>query len=257
MSAKGQLSLRGRIVTEDNRGNLRLDDIWSLSKNPARKNPESWRHRRATRDLTEELQKRITTDNLSNGRPNFKVIYESVGQSTSGIFAHPILAAAYAGFLSPKLEIEVREIWLRFRSGDATLADEILEKASAEENRWAGTRALSRTQRKNYTDTLKNHGVIGKGYMDCTEAVYFSLLGGKSYQLRKQMKLPEKTNLRNELPTDQLAYVMAAEALSSERIIEERRHGNFECIEATSIGASAIRDAIESDRMNRQKRLIS
>ncbi|SRR5579883_238219 len=59
-------------------------------------------------------------------------------------------AAAYAGYLSPKLELEVREVWLRYGSDDATLADEILQRATAEENRWAGARAISRSQGVTY-----------------------------------------------------------------------------------------------------------
>jgi len=50
--------------------------------------------------------------------------------TNGGTYAHPILACAYAGYLSPELEIEVREIWLRYRAGDATLADEVLARAS-------------------------------------------------------------------------------------------------------------------------------
>lgn len=251
-----QLELRGRVISEDDRGNLCLDDIFTLARTNATKAPKHWRGNRASKALIEELQKKVTAGYLKDGLPNFPVIYANRGRGARGTFAHPILAAAYAGYLSPKLEIEVREIWLRYRSGDVTLADEILERATAEENRWAGVRALSRAQRKSYTDTLKNHGVNGRGYMDCTEAVYYTLLGGKSYQIRARLGLPPKTNLRNELPTDQLAYVMAAEALSAERIEEEARHGNAECIDASSIGASAIRDAVERDRMNRQRRLI-
>ena len=251
-----QLQLRGKLISEDDRGNLRLDDIWALAKSPKRKSPSEWKSGRAAVALIEELQQRITTESIKFDRPNFRVIYSPVGKSFSGIFGHPILAAAYAGHLSPKLEIEVREIWLRYRQGDATLADDILQRASDEENRWAGVRALGRTQRKSYTDTLKNHGVYGNGYMECTEAVYSNLLGGKSFELRRQMKLPPKTNLRNELPSDKLAYVMAAEALSTERIDEEKRFGNIECAEASAIGARAIRAAIDSDRRDRQSRLV-
>lgn len=256
MSGSQQIQLRGKLISEDERGNLRMDDIWTLAGSPETKSPMKWRNSRAAQPLISELQQRITTDNIKRGSPNFQVIYSPIGTSITGTFGHPILAAAYAGYLSPKLEIEVREIWLRYRSGDATLADEILERATAEENRWAGVRALSRSQRKSYTDALKDHGVSGKGYMECTEAVYLHLLGGKSYQLREKMKLPAKANLRNELSTDKLAYVMAAEALSSERIEEERRFGNSECVEASALGANAIRSAIEADRRNRQARLI-
>lgn len=256
MMAQQELHLRGRLIGEDDRGNLRLDDIWKLAGEKVRKSPSGWRMTRQARELIAELQQRITTDNVGRGLPNFRVVYEPVGTASDGTYAHPILAAAYAGFLSPKLEIEVREIWLRFRSGDASLADEILQKATAEENRRVGIRALGRSQRKSYTAVLKDHGVSGWGYGACTNAIYVKLLGGKSEQVLQLMGLTSKSKLRDELPADKLAYIMASEALSSERIEEESRFGNEECVQASSISAGAINSAIEADRKNRQKRLI-
>ena len=91
--------------------------------------------------------------------------------------------------------------------------------------------------------------------MECTEAVYFHLTGKKSHEMRIAKGLPPKANLRNYMDVNELSYVMAAEALSAERIEEEGRHGNAPCIEASAIGASAIRNAIELDRRSRQRPL--
>lgn len=67
------------------------------------------------------------------------------------------MAAAYAGYLDPNLEVEIREVWLRYRAGDATLADEILQRASAEANHWAGMRALPKVdQTVGSADTAPN-----------------------------------------------------------------------------------------------------
>jgi hypothetical protein len=161
------------------------------------------------------------------------------------------LAAAYE---SPKLELEVREVWLRYRAGDATLADEILEHASAEENKWAGTRALARSQRVFFTGVLKKHYVGGRGYMECTEAAYMTLLDGKSFQIRQRRGLPERANLRDNLSIAELSFVMA-EALAAESIEEQHSLGNDECVDATSASAASIRNAIEADRKSRQGRL--
>jgi len=49
---------------------------------------------------------------------------------------------------------------------------------------------------------------------------------------------------------------MAAEALSAERIADTRCQGNTECEQATGISASAIRRAIESDRLTSQRKLL-
>ena len=256
MSECQSLVLRGVTISEDANGNICLDDIWRLAKAPVGKIPKFWKRGRAAQSLIIEVQKKVTNSNLKSNHPMSPVIYAGRGRGKEGTFAHPILAAAYAGYLSPKLEIEVREIWLRYRAGDATLADEILQRASAEANAWAGVRALSRSQRVGYTKTLQIHGVAGRGYLDCTEALYLNLLGGKSYELRSQRGLPRKSNLRENFDIAELSFVMAAEALSAERIEEENCAGNIACEVATSRSASVIRRAIEEDRTTRQQKLL-
>lgn len=240
--------IRGQRVTEDAAGRIRLDDLWAAAGSKPTKAPKFWRFTKAFRSLAEALKAKVrNTDHSSE-----PLIEAGRGRASGGTFAHPILAAAYAGYLDPQLEVEVREVWLRYRAGDATLADEILERATAEANHWVGVRALGRSQRKGFTDTLKAHGVEGKGYMHCTEAVYQALLGGKSYELRAKMGLPAKSNLRDELGATALASVMLAEALSSERIAEERRYGNADCATATLRSARAVREAVDDDRKNRR-----
>lgn len=251
-----QLIIRGRAITQDQDGNINLDDLWEIARASSGKKPRFWRITEGAKALVSALAKKVGIPNIKASKEEKSVIYAKRGRGEKGTFAHPIIAAAYAGYLDTKLEIEMREVWLRYRSGDATLADEILERASAEANHWAGVRALSRARRRTYTDTLKAHGVADKGYMQCTEAVYLNLLGGNSWQLRASMGLPKKTNLRDNLGADKLAFIMAAEALAGERIAEEGRQGNLDCAEASAISASAIRAAIEGDRINRQRRMI-
>jgi hypothetical protein len=247
-----QLVLRGKAISEDESGLICLDDIWELSQTRETKAPKHWRTTRAARELIAAVQQKVTAGYLKNGLANRPVIYANRGRGAKGTYAHAIIAAAYAGYLSPKLEIEVREIWLRYRAGDASLADEILQRATAEANHRVGVRALARSGRNRYTDTLKAHGVEGKGYMECTEAVYLALLGGKSYEIRARMGLPAKSNLRDELGTTALASVMLAEALSAERIEEENRQGNSDCATASLRSARAVRAAVDQDRHNRR-----
>lgn len=251
----GDIILRGHKITEDSNGRLLLDDIWELANAKPAKRPKFWRISRAATSLIEALKNKVRNSNLNPTTEIGDPIHAKRGQGQKGTYAHPILAAAYAGYLDPDLEIEVREVWLRYRAGDATLADEILQRASAEANKWAGIRALSRAQRIGYTDVLKAHGVTGKdGYMGCTEAVYVHLLGGKSYELRNALGLPKGANLRDSVGIDNLSYLMAAEALAADRIEDEGCTGNAECVEASAISASAIRNAVETDRLSRTRR---
>jgi ribosomal protein L5 len=170
-------------------------------------------------------------------------------------YAHPLIATAYAGYLNPKLEIEIAEIWLRYRAGDPTLADEILQNATPAANEWAGARAISRAVRNDFTEKLREHEVVGSGYALCTDAVYKQLLGGPAKKIRDQRGLPQKGNVRDALSKNELSFIMAAESLATERIADEDRRGNDQCMEATSRSASFIREAIDRDRLDRQKRI--
>jgi hypothetical protein len=69
----------------------------------------------------------------------------------------------------------------------------------------------------------------------------------------KSVPLVLTGNMRDHLDASKLAFVMAAEALTIERIREEGRHGNAACVTASVKCASAIKSAIDADRRNRTK----
>jgi hypothetical protein len=254
VAPRTEIVVRGKRIREDVNGLVCLDDIWEAAKSIEGREPRRWRDVGATKRLEEELQKKIAVTALKENKPIVPAAYAKRGRGNKGTFAHPILAAAYAGYLSPKLEIEVREVWLRYRKADATLADEILQRAPPADNEWAGVRAMARSQRVDYTGTLRDHGVEGEGYWRCTNAVYRQLLDGSAQQIRAQRGLPTKANVRDHLRTQELVYVMAAENLAADRITEEDRRGNTECEYASGRSAGFIREAIERDKRDRQRR---
>jgi hypothetical protein len=58
--------------------------------------------------------------------------------------------------------------------------------------------------------------------------------------------------LRNALDAKELAFVMAAEALATERIEEPMPRGSAECQLSTQISARNIGEATDKDRANRK-----
>jgi hypothetical protein len=246
--------LRGHTVREDEFGRWNLNDIWTLAKAPASKMPKHWRGNSASKELIAALQKKVTTRYLLKGGHNTPVIHAKPGRGNDGTFAHPVLAAAYAGYLSPKLEIETREVWLRFRSGDATLADEILQKATPEANEWAAKRAIGRAVRGLYTAELDKRGVVEpRHFAICTNTTYKGLFGKTASELRLERNVSGTP--RDAMSISELAFVAASEALSVERMEDEDASGYPDCRDATSKAASAIRTAIEADRKSRTKRV--
>lgn len=239
------IRVRGRLVEEDEKGNWNLNDIWEVAASPKAKSPRKWIEKKGA--LVEELRKKVTLTNLRSNAPNGPVVYSKDSPQGEVIFAHPILAAAYAGHLSPKLEIETRDIWLRFRAGDPTLADEILQRAPSEANEWAAMRALGRVKRTEFTKTLKEHGVTRFGYAGCTEVVYKEILNGTAKSLKTERGLAHSENLRDAMSTDELVSVMFAETLARQRIERESPFGNAPCISATRRSAATVKRALETE----------
>ncbi|WP_320203029.1 KilA-N domain-containing protein [Agrobacterium rosae] len=242
------IRLRGVLVEEDDHGHWNLNDIWLIAKGKTSQEPKHWRDIGSVKKLTKELQKKVTAGYLKENKPNIPVIYAKTGRGNAGTFAHPILAAAYAGYLSPKLEIETREVWLRFRSGDVSLADEILQRASPEDNQWAGVRALSRAKRNEFTSVLQAHGVVGAGYGQVTNAVYSGLFGADTQMLKAEKGVLTKSgSLRDAMDTDELVSVMFAESLSRKKIVEGELEGNVQCLSATKRSTAFVKQAIDAN----------
>lgn len=241
--------LRSRKIRVDGNGFVSLNDIHKAAGFSKNKRPAQWQRLPSTNSLIIATYERVVGKS-HKGKVRISEVYKATSE---GSWANPILAASYAGYLKPELEVEMREVWLRYKSADPTLADEVLQRATDEQNEWAATRALGRVKRNQFTETLKDHGVTKFGYPNCTNAVYKEVLGGTKGQVVSKRGLPSGVNLRDALAKNELVYVMMAETLASERIQDEKPQGNAPCTKATAKSAGFVRQAIEADRKDRQK----
>jgi hypothetical protein len=245
-----ELKIRGRAVRSDENGLICLTDIWKAAGFTVNQKPGQWQGHDSTRRLMLALLDRIGAENHNSKKVSVKSIYCSKG--AAGTFAHPVLACAYAGYLSPQLEVEVREIWLRYRAGDAVLADEILEKATPEANEWAGVRALTRTTRNKHVAILADHGVKSPlDFAKITNETYLAIFDKTAKSMKTDRGLKKNDNLRDKMEISDLIYVMAAENLANERIDQTNPQGPTPCQIAVRRSASHIREAIEKDRADR------
>jgi hypothetical protein len=250
------LTVRGQKVRSDESGRICLNDIWAAGNYLPNQKSQDWWRLLPTKRLAQALIARLPGISRLSEKEALAIIYKAKPGTNGGTFAHPILACAYAGYLSPELEIEVREVWLRYRAADARLADDVLSRASPAANRWVARRAEARITRNEYTEILRGHDVVGRGYSDCTDEAYFRLFDGPAWQLRLKRGLPKKANVRDSMNEFELTTIRLTEILAGERIEEEDRRGNAECKEATGRTATNVRRAIDAERMDRQKRLL-
>lgn len=249
------LIIKGKMIRQDENGFVCLDDLWELSKTQASKQPRYWRRSKHLPELERHLLEIVRKSHNYSKTTIKSVVYARRGRH-GATFAHPVMAAVYAGYLSPELEIEVREVWLRYRAADPTLADEILEKASDEANKWVAARAHGRIQRRRYTDVLNRAGVTGVGYGRCTNALYNGLFLRSAKQLKTAKGLPEKAQLRDHMDVFELSQITVCEGMAAGRIEDEGCRGTAECADASKVSASFIRKAIEDERASRQKRRL-
>jgi phage anti-repressor protein len=133
--------------------------------------------------------------------------------------------------------IELEE---RVASGDVTLAAEIADRASHEDQAWLATRMQGKVARNRFTATLQAHGVEGRGYGDCTNEIYKPIVGGKAEEIRQLRGLKPRASIRDVLPLKQLFAVGLAEILAAERIEARGAQGNTRCRTECSRAALSV-----------------
>ena len=123
-----ELKLRGRLVRQDDGGNICLNDLWRLAGEPESKRPNDWHRGQRAKVLRDALCERIAEDLGKSTKKVLESVYCTVGRGrAASTYAHRVLALDYAEYLDPALGVEVRETFLRVRANDVTLALEIFE----------------------------------------------------------------------------------------------------------------------------------
>jgi KilA-N domain len=250
------LPFKGKQIRIDVNGLICLTDIHRAAGFSTNNKPDDWLRLESVLKQTTVIIEKTSGKSSAFTKADLRLASYSIAGPNGSVWAHENLALGYASYLSPKLAVEIREVFLRYKKSDPSLADELLESASVEANEWAGVRALSRSKRVQFTTTLQAHGVTKFGYSSCTDAVYGALFDNSAKKLKIAKGLGKNDNLRDKMNTDELVAVMFAERLSRERIEEEAPSGNIECTIATKRSSVRVREAIDGDRRDRQKRLI-
>ena len=213
-----------------------LNDIWAAAEREGcadgKRDPRRWKEE-AGKEFVDVVAGAL------NVRP--ADIWKSTRGKGGGTFAHWQIALAYAKYLSPQLHMQVNEVYARFKAGDVTLADEIADKATPEQQDWLAKRVAGKAARGMFTSTLQAHGVIGRGFADCTNAIYRPILGGKKSEICAQRGLRKSTNLRDVMDLEQLTRTALAEIVARKSIERFNVRGNDHC--AFECGRAAERVA--------------
>lgn len=166
-----------------------------------------------------------------------------------GTYATELVALRYAGWISARVEVEVYKTFQKVAQADEALTHDMLERQrDPEASKRLAVRAQSKVIRNNFTDGLKDHGVTGKGYALCTNAIYEPLFGTNAKGLLALKNLPQSSNAREAMDRRELVAVMFAEEVALARIEREDARGNNECIQHSYTAATETKRVLNSNK---------
>ncbi len=120
-------------IQEDSDGNICLSDFYALAGKPKNRKPNDWFRGARAKRLMEALFKKTTGISRRLSEDDLKTMYYGETGRGARVYAHPVLALDYAEFVEASLGVAVRETFLRYKAKDVSLALEILEGLSAQE----------------------------------------------------------------------------------------------------------------------------
>jgi hypothetical protein len=172
----------GKKVSEDDKGNVCLNDLWEIAGKPEHLRATEWHRQKRTQALEAALLEGIMVLNHNSAKKSDKPIYYVLGKGRSAkTFAHPVLALAYAEDLLPKLGVEVKDVFLRYRANDISLANDIVDRI-AEQVREDETRLHVRgeitVRNRELASQASKAGCAGWQYAELHNSGYRGLYNG-------------------------------------------------------------------------------
>ena len=219
-------------LRQNDDGLVSLTDIFKASgKFDANKEPAQWARYSGSQFIE------FVAENLNMGKSH---IYKTTRGKGGGTYAHWQIALAYAKYLSHDLHMQVNEVYRRFKMNDISMADEIANKTTPEQQLWLEKRLQGKAARRQFTDTLKDHGVTGMGYGRCTHAIQKPIMGGSKAQICETRGLSKKANLRDLMSVEELIATSMAELVASKTITQSGVRGNNSCARKCRFAAEKV-----------------
>lgn len=205
-------------------------DMWKIVGRPKTKQPKYWLRISTTVEYISFLKKDLVKGDPESPLELIKIVRGKYGH----IFIHYQLALQYAAYLSVELRQAIFSTFERVFKADITLAAQIYDRATVENQKWLDTRNKGKKYRSDLTDCLYEHNVTKpKEFGTCTNRVYMGLFKKNANQLRIEQEKREAalvgTNTRNRMTTQELASVGFAELLTTKRIEKHNSQGVTEC----------------------------
>lgn len=112
--------IAGISITTDKEGRYNLNALHKASGLGGNKAPAQWLRTQTAQDLIEEVKKETVQDRIvsTDVQKCTSPIITVKGGINQGTFAHELLAVSYAGWISPKFQLMVNQVFLDYKKGE-------------------------------------------------------------------------------------------------------------------------------------------
>ena len=100
-----EIVVAGVVLLQDEEGRYSLSALHLASGAKPHKRPQFWLEKTSTQELINELDTEFKRD---LGKSSLEVV---VGGNAPGTFVHELLAISYAGWVSPKFQLRVNQVF--------------------------------------------------------------------------------------------------------------------------------------------------
>ena len=122
-----QIIISNTLIPVDHYNRVNLNALHKASGEGDHKKPAKWMRLESTKELNCELELTVNLQSGNSQRPDLafgeKLIKTTRGgNGGGGTFAHELLAISYAGWISPKFQLEVNRVFLQSKREEPELA---------------------------------------------------------------------------------------------------------------------------------------
>lgn len=177
------------------------------------------------------------------------IVMTKRGKYGGGTWAHWKVATKYAAYLEPTLENAILDVFRERiqeeinpdlaikRSRDRAIAS---WRRQGRTEDWIEQRCKQIDNWHGFTDTLKDHGVEGYGYVQCANSLNVPILKGTSKEVKALRNIPTNGNLRDALDEEEIAAINFAQVKARKKIKTGNIQGNQPCAMACFDAAQQV-----------------
>jgi len=236
-----KMDYNGVSVAFEGKKEVCLTDLWRAAGSPEHKDPEHWTRIDSTKELINALAAEQNT--LPEG------ILKTKRGKGGGTWANHIIAVSYAGYLSPKLQIWVNQVFLE-RLQEEKNPDLIgqrfidLYKRKGFSDARIALRFKSIQGNKEHNEVLSKHGVDKLGHAMCANNINVGILGTTKKKYLATRGLEPTADVRDHMTDAELAAETLAELLSDSKIEKEDVFGNKPCAKVCHLVAKEVSNTV-------------